>query len=554
MPDRAPALGWLALGLLATTLALVALRLAPPRALPATAPPADFSARRALETLERIAPAELPRPVGSEEHHRFLKRLRHMLIMLGIESETTTRHVCGRYGACAEVTNLLARLPGERPEALLLVAHYDSVPAGPGAADDGIGVASGLEIARALLASPPLRHTLLLLFTDGEELGLLGARAFAREAPEAPSVVAAVNLDARGTRGPSHLFRTTLGAGALLPVLGLPRPLASSLQREVFRLLPNDTDLSELADAGIPGFDLAFLGGVERYHTALDDRAHLDLASVQHQGENALALLRALDGRAPLRGGGDAVFFDLFTVVIAGWPGAVTLPLALAVLLATALSLLGLRRRGRLDGTALAAGLIAWPAVLLGTAALGAAAQLGLAAAGALPSPWVARPGPALLAAAALAGATTLGTIALTESAGRAALGIGHLGFTAVAGVATALWAPGASYVFIVPAAAGALGAGLWVALPAGQARRGAWVAWALPLVATAALVGPVALGLYPALGLALYALYPVLALLLLLPAAPALAELDPALRRRAALGAAVLALLSLAAAALVAP
>ncbi len=554
MSDRAPALGWLALGLLATTLALVALRLQPPRALPATAPPGVFSARRAFEALARLSPAELPRPVGSDEHQRFRERLRHELITLGIESETTTRYVCGRYGACAEVTNLLARLPGARPEALLLLAHYDSVPAGPGAADDGIGVASVLEIARALRAAPPLRHTLLLLFTDGEELGLLGARVFAREAPEAPSVVAAVNLEARGTCGPSHLFRTTLGAAALLPAVGLPRPLGSSLQREVFRLLPNDTDLSELADAGIPGFDLAFLGGVERYHTAGDDRAHLDLRSVQHQGENALALLRSLDRRAPRRADGDAVFFDLFTAVIAGWPGSLTRPLALAVLLATALSLLALERRGRLRRTELAAGLLAWPAVLLGTGALGAAAQLGLAAAGALPFPWVARPAPALLAAAALAGAATLGAIALTESAGRAALGAGHLGFSAIAGVAAALWAPGLSYVFIVPAAAGALGAGIWAAQPAGPARRGAWAAWSLPLVATAVLVGPVALGLYPALGLAIYAPYPVLALLLLLPAAPALTELHPALRRRAALGAAALALVSLAVAAAVAP
>ncbi len=552
MSDRAPAHAWLALGLLAATLALVAWRLVPPRALPVTASPTVFSAHRALELLVRLAPEERPRPVGSEEHRRFLERLRHELIGLGIESETTRRAVCGRHGACAEVTNLLGRLPGERPEALLLVAHYDSVPMGPGAADDGIAVASILELARAVRASPPLRHTLLLLFTDGEELGMLGARAFAREAPEAASVVAAVNLEARGTRGPSYLFRTTRGASSFLTARALPRPLASSVQREMFRLLPNDTDLTELAGAGIPGFDLAFIGGVEHYHTARDDRAHLDLRSVQHQGANALGLLRALDAGAPRRGARDAVHFDLFTALVVGWPERATLPLALAALLATALSLGGLQRRGRLDRTALVAGLVTWPAVSLATLALGTAAHLGLVASGALPFPWVARPGPALVAAAALAIATTLAATALTAPAGRAALGAGHQSFTAVAGVATAVWAPGISYLFVVPALAGALGACAWAAAPERAARRLAMAAWGLPLVVSAALVGPVALSLYPALGLAAYALHAALALLLLLPATPALAEFGPALLRRAALGAAGLALLALGAAALV--
>lgn len=554
MIERKPAQAWLALGLLATTLALVAWRLVPPRALPVTAPPAVFSAHRAVAMLERLAPEELPRPVGSVEHDRVLERLRRALVELGVGAEATRHQLCGRYGACAEVTNLLAEIPGERPEALLLVAHYDSVPAGPGAADDGIAVASMLEITRALRASPPLRHTLLLLFTDGEELGMLGARAFAREAPEAARVVAAINLEARGTRGPSYLFRTTQGASSFLPACGLPRPLASSVQREVFRLLPNDTDLTELAEAGIPGFDLAFIGGVEHYHTARDDRAHLDLGSVQHQGANALGLLRALDAAAPQRGARDAVHFDLFTAILVGWPERAALPLALAALLATALSLGGLWRRGRVDQTAVAAGMIAWPAVLLATLALGTAAHLGLAASGDLAFPWVAYPGPALLAAAALALATTLAATALTAPVGRAALGVGHQSFTAGVGVATALWAPGTSYLFVVPALAGALGTGVWYAAAERHARRAAVAAWALPLVATATLVGPVALGLYPALGLAAYALHGALALLLLLPATPALAELGPRWLGRAALGAAGVALVSLAAAAAVAP
>src|SRR5207237_10188473 len=73
---------------------------------------------------------------------------------------------------CARVRNLVATMGpiGSGQPALLLVCHYDSTFAGPGAADDGIGVASLLEIA-ALLRGARLERPVIFLFAAGGELG-----------------------------------------------------------------------------------------------------------------------------------------------------------------------------------------------------------------------------------------------------------------------------------------------------------------------------------------------------------------------------------------------
>ena len=73
-------------------------------------------------------------------------------------------------------TNVIGRIPGTaNSKAFTLMAHYDSVPFGPGAADDGAGVVTLLETARALKAGPPLKNDVIFLFTDGEEAGEVGA-------------------------------------------------------------------------------------------------------------------------------------------------------------------------------------------------------------------------------------------------------------------------------------------------------------------------------------------------------------------------------------------
>ena len=293
---------------LAAAWALVTWRSRPPAPLGLDAAPERFSAARAFDALSRVIGDELPHPSGSAEHDAVLGRLEAELEALGLEHARQETAV--QYGTSVEVRNVLARIPGREQgpahKGVLLVAHYDSVAAGPGAADDGSGVATLLETARALLAGPELRRDVMLLFSDAEERGLLGARAFCREHPWLQRVGVALNFEARGTGGPSMLFQTSGPNRWPIDVAreALPRPWTSSVADLVYNRMPNDTDLSEFIRVQVPGVNFAFIDGLGHYHTAQDDLAHLDRGSLQQHGDNALALARAfaerdLDGPAP---------------------------------------------------------------------------------------------------------------------------------------------------------------------------------------------------------------------------------------------------------------
>ena len=84
----------------------------------------------------------------------------------------------------AAVHNVIAELPGSDPSAgmVLIGAHLDSWQPGTGAQDNGTGVAGLLEAARAIKAlNRPPRRTIRFVLFGGEEQGLLGSAAYARQ-------------------------------------------------------------------------------------------------------------------------------------------------------------------------------------------------------------------------------------------------------------------------------------------------------------------------------------------------------------------------------------
>jgi hypothetical protein len=313
LQDRSTALlmlAWLA----AAALACVLLD-RPPAPAPASAPADVFSAARAFVYLNEFA--QKPHPVGTAEHDRVRDYLSAQITNLGLTPEIQrTTGVTPIYQAAGKVENIVARLGGTsgRTDALLLAAHYDSVPAGPGAGDDGAGVAALLETTRALRAGPALQNDVILLFTDGEEEGMLGASAFADQHLWAKDVRVAANFEGRGNAGNSQLFETSVGNGRLVQVLAKAarHPSGSSFTYEVYKHMPNDTDMTVFKKSGIAGLNFAFIGHWEAYHTPLDNPQALDLASLQQHGEYALGLARTL-GNADLAqlSAPDAVYFSI---------------------------------------------------------------------------------------------------------------------------------------------------------------------------------------------------------------------------------------------------
>lgn len=323
---------------------------------PADAPAETFSAARALEHVKVLA--REPRPSGSAAHGRARDYVLDQLRSLGLEPEVQQETVLepGDWGSelsAVKVENILVRLPGAAGPAaksLLVMGHYDSVPTGPGAADDASSVASILETLRALRAGPALPHDVLFLFSDAEELGLYGAFAFARHHPWTAQVGLVLNFEARGNGGPVRMFRTSEGNRWLIGRLAsaAPQPVASSLYYEAFKRMPNNTDLTAFLRSGIPGMDFAFIGGFPHYHSAMDTADALSLASVQHQGSYLLSLIRTFSAEdlTRARGGEDAIYFNPAGGWLVVYPVAWALPLAvLAGILFLVVLFFGARRR-----------------------------------------------------------------------------------------------------------------------------------------------------------------------------------------------------------------
>ncbi len=308
----------------------------PPSAVPATAPDTVFSAERAMRHVEQIA--QRPHPMGTADHDRVRDYIVGQLSALGLSPQIQQATAIGtRYQQAGRVQNVLARLPGTDAggKVVLIMAHYDGVEAGPAASDDGAGSAALLETLRALRARRHLlTHDVIVLFTDGEEAGLLGAAAFVREHPWAKDVAIVLNFEARGTSGRSFMFETGPGNLDAARALRSARDAtAGSVFATIYRTLPNDTDLSELAVLELPALNFAFADGVERYHTSHDDVAHLNPGSLQHHGSQMLAMARTF-GSEPLPRArtGDGVFFDLPIVGLVVYPQRLELPLAILAL------------------------------------------------------------------------------------------------------------------------------------------------------------------------------------------------------------------------------
>ncbi|MEU9419268.1 M20/M25/M40 family metallo-hydrolase [Streptomyces sp. NPDC048272] len=327
----------------AAAAAYAATSLKSPRPRTKDAPTEEFSAERAMRHVRTVA-AE-PHPIGSPAADRVRQYLLSELKDLGFEvevQEAVAGHDVGptpygpRYLAAGMVRNVIGRLPGTVPgRAVLLMTHYDSVSQGPGASDAGVPVAALLEAVRALRdAGHRQVNDLLVVFTDGEEAGLLGARAFFDGHPLAATVGVTLNFEARGTEGPVLMFEAGPGNGPMVEELsraGVP-VFASSLLDAIYRRMPNATDFAVSKEHGLPGLNFAHIGGFAAYHGPLDDIDHVDQAALQHHGELALALARRL-GSADLAelGGEDAVFFPLGRGRLVRIPGKAVLPLTVAV-------------------------------------------------------------------------------------------------------------------------------------------------------------------------------------------------------------------------------
>jgi hypothetical protein len=300
-----------------------------------------FSTSLAMQSLRTIASA--PHPVGTPAHDRVRDYLVDRLRAFGcddvhVQSATGFNMLDGPIAAT--IANVVCRKPGRHSGgAVLLTAHYDAVPRSFGAGDDGVGVAAILETLRALTNGPPLANDLIILFSDAEEEGLLGSEAFVDLHPWARDVAAVLNFDNRGDAGPVFMFQTSPGNARLIDMLAdaVPHARTNSLTGEVYRHLPSDTDLSIWLHSAyaVGALNFAAVGGYTHYHTPTDDLASLDPRVLQHAGDYAVGMARAL-GNADLAAmrSHDATYFTVPWLGVVHYPASLALPLGVLGLLA----------------------------------------------------------------------------------------------------------------------------------------------------------------------------------------------------------------------------
>jgi hypothetical protein len=494
-----------AIAVLALILFLSLEGLRPPAPRPLTASPTEFSAERAREILYRLVGDGIPHPTGSPQNDVVRGRVMDEFTKLGYQPSVQQGFACDERGDCATVNNVLARLDGAEPgQAVLAAAHYDSVAAGPGACDDGAGVAAILEAARTLKLLPRPRHSIIFLVDDGEEAGLLGARAFVHQHPWARDVRVAVNMECRGTSGPSLMFETGDANEWALRAYAAhaARPETSSIFYEAYRRFPNETDFTVFKAAGYQGVNFANIGGVVHYHTPLDNFANADAATLQQQGENVLSSLEAFanaDIANPPRAA--AVYSDLFGRRVVWWPATWTMKLTVASTLVLFLEMAWLIFKKRLRFAEFLWGVIAWFVAML---AVGVAAlTLGyiLRRAGATATPWVAHPLAVQVSFWALAIlVVSLVFLRFAKRAGFLGFWSGVWAWWAVFAIAITSRAPGIGYILPVAACAAAL-AGLLLVFRPQPSLRDATIAVVVPLAAGAILGFVPAILLYQSFG-----------------------------------------------------
>lgn len=443
----------------------------PPSALAANAPEDMFSAARAQKHVVEIAQA--PHPTGSAEAKRVRDVLLRELTYLGLKPQVQIPR-----DPASPVRNVVARLAGTGPrgkKALMLCAHYDSVAAGPGAGDNASGVAVVLETLRALKNGPPLERDVIVLLDDGEEDGLLGAVIFVEEHPWAKQVGVVINVDARGNTGPSIMFETSDDNGWLVHQYSqaIPHPLATSVSMEVYHRLPNSTDLTIFKRAGMAGLNFAFSAGLAYYHTSEDTPENLDPRTLQHQGENALAIARRL-GQVDLDTpkGADVIYASILSRFVLSYPMKWAVPLALVAACCFLIVLsIGLRTRRLVLADVVAGASISLIAMCLAPLLLTLLFGLGLVwnVLGVffygVGVSWLKFDVPILTGCAILTGAMTLALKRWSAVArSLVALSFGALFWWLVLTMITACWLPGGSYLFVWPTLFGAFGLGVSLA------------------------------------------------------------------------------------------
>lgn len=195
-----------------------------------------------------------------------------------------------------DLTNIIVSLPAnsnnKTNNAIMFMAHHDSVAMGNGASDDICSIAAMLETInyyfQAIKNDLKIDNDLIFVFVDGEEFGLYGSQYFVSDFKGFNNVATrikfAVNLESRGTSGTLIMFETSKNNYNTIKLFASVNQniFTSSIANLVYQSMPNGTDYSNLKDC-YQGLNMANLGGGESYHSQNDTYENVSKVYVSQQ-------------------------------------------------------------------------------------------------------------------------------------------------------------------------------------------------------------------------------------------------------------------------------
>ncbi|KAI7862013.1 hypothetical protein BDF14DRAFT_1861093 [Spinellus fusiger] len=306
----------------------------------------EFSEYNAVETMSYLSDTIGYRLVGTAEEQKTFEYLHDMVqsykqnaqgILHAPKFDIWTQQESGSHRfdildkmvlkQYTNITNIIVRLScplngsGDRScekNAVLMNSHFDTAIGSPGASDDGSGTAVMLELIRVLSQRDwrSYKNSIVFLFNGAEETLQDASHMFITKHELKDSIRTVVNIDSCGTTGTEILFQAN-AREMVEAYKQAPYPHGTVLANDVFRtgLILSDTDFRQFVQYGnLTGMDMAIYKNSYLYHTHLDTVKHLSPGSIQHLGENTLAIVNYLALNTTLEGmeqTSDTVFFDV---------------------------------------------------------------------------------------------------------------------------------------------------------------------------------------------------------------------------------------------------
>lgn len=446
---------------------LVNFQIQPITAKDKSAPITEFSASRAFEQIEYLTSEQVPHSVDTKANRLVEKRLVELLRGMGYKEEIQDENYCEEYSygrlKCTRVRNIIVKQAGTQQgsNAILLSAHYDSVPAGPGGSDAGAAVGTLLETARLLKQLGTTKNDVIFLFNEGEEFGLIGAKVFMEKHPLATTLKLAINVEARGTTGQSVMFETGEDSGWLVKHYfdSTPSPLSSSLFYEVYKFLPNDTDLTVFKEHGLQGINFAHAQFEPHYHTPLDNLENLNLGSLQHHGDNVWGVLKLIvneDLTDTING--NLVYTDIMGSFGVHWQESSSSSIALTLLIILGVMITVIKSQDKIRLSKVFIAVIVLLLTVVVAVATAWVVQIGVLYFSSTSTPWHANQMPMLLTLWLFVFSISLFFVKSTlKSFGTLEVLLGQFLLFSFLAVASSFFMAGISFLFIIPSFIGCL-------------------------------------------------------------------------------------------------